>query len=453
VPIDSVVLDPSNAMEHPIENLAAIRGSLAKYGQRKPIVVNRAGNIIEAGNGTWQAAKALGWTHIAAVFVEDDPSTAVGYAIADNRTAQLATWNYDILAQILQEGVEDPLNIPGVDAAFMSTVLDTLEMDADTRDDPEPPVDQAEALCQQWGVEPGQVWRLGAHYVICGDCRESETWERLLDTADVGAVQGVFTSPPYAEQRKEQYGGVPADEYVAWWEAVQANVRAHLAIDGSFFVNIKAHCENGERVLYVMDLVLAMKRRWGWRFIDELCWTHQGIMGWWKERLKNQFEPIYQFSVTQTPVRHANIVKDFEQQATAEYETYNGPNYTPSTGSPFKAQKKRSAAFDGALPGNTLRIGIGGGGIVPGQPAQFPVALPDFFIRAYSDEGDTWLDPFLGSGTTIIAAHQNERRGLGIERVPKYVAVTIQRWVDLTGGEPVLVNTQRGEEDDRERAD
>jgi DNA modification methylase len=62
-----------------------------------------------------------------------------------------------------------------------------------------------------------------------------------------------------------------------------------------------------------------------------------------------------------------------------------------------------------------------------GQAAMFPVALPEFFIKAFSDNGDAWLDPFLGSGTTIVAAHRNGRRGLGIEALPKYVSVVNER--------------------------
>ena len=92
--------------------------------------------------------------------------------------------------------------------------------------------------------------------------------------------------------------------------------------------------------------------------------------------------------------------------------------------------------YGDALPSNVLEIGHESGRI---HTAAFPVALPSFFVKAYSDNGDIWLDPFCGSGTTIIAAHQNERRGLGIELLPKYVGVIIQRWVDVTGGEPVLV--------------
>jgi hypothetical protein len=80
-----LVLDPANARKHPEDNLEAIKGSLAVYGQRKPIVVNRRTGAVEAGNGTLEAARAMGWTHVAAVYVDDDPMTAAGFSIADNR--------------------------------------------------------------------------------------------------------------------------------------------------------------------------------------------------------------------------------------------------------------------------------------------------------------------------------------------------------------------------------
>lgn len=97
VPIESVTLDPENANEHPVENLAAIRGSLTVYQQRKPIVVNRRTGIVEAGNGTLAQGRELGWKWIAAVFADDDEATAKGYAIADNRSAELSKWNREKL--------------------------------------------------------------------------------------------------------------------------------------------------------------------------------------------------------------------------------------------------------------------------------------------------------------------------------------------------------------------
>lgn len=99
--VSDLTPDPANARRHPSRNLEAIKASLRLYGQRKPLVVRREGLVVEAGNGTLEAAKALGWTHIAAVLVDDDPVTATGYAIADNRTAELAVWDEEALAALL----------------------------------------------------------------------------------------------------------------------------------------------------------------------------------------------------------------------------------------------------------------------------------------------------------------------------------------------------------------
>ena len=290
--------------------------------------------------------------------------------------------------------------------------------------DAEPQIDRAAELQEIWQVKPGDVWRIGVHKLACGDCREPETWERLL--AGVKA-NGVFTSPPYAEQRKEQYGGVPTAEYVAWWEAVQANVKANLAGDGSFFVNIKPHCEDGERVLYVFDLVLAMRRRWGWRFVDELCWrkAKDGYPGGYNNRFRDAFEPIYHFSqgksikFTKWNVAH---------KSNAAFKYSRGNKSTNSTMSGFGLNGAGLETSEGmALPSNVLEIAEVNPTDAVAQAAQFPIALPDFFIRAYSDVGDVWIDPFCGSGTTIVAAHNNKRIGMGIEQKPEYCAVVLER--------------------------
>jgi hypothetical protein len=97
VDIDSLVPDPENAREHGEDNMEAIKLSLAMYGQVKPVVVREQNRVIAAGNGTTRAAKALGWTKIAANFVRMTDADFVGYALADNRTAELAKWNYENL--------------------------------------------------------------------------------------------------------------------------------------------------------------------------------------------------------------------------------------------------------------------------------------------------------------------------------------------------------------------
>lgn len=97
VSMEQLVPDPQNARKHNARNLKIIRGSLRRYGQRIPIVINRRTNIIEKGNGTYEAAKLEGWGHIAAVDVDDDPVTAAGFSLTDNRSAELAEWDYEVM--------------------------------------------------------------------------------------------------------------------------------------------------------------------------------------------------------------------------------------------------------------------------------------------------------------------------------------------------------------------
>jgi site-specific DNA-methyltransferase (adenine-specific) len=251
-----------------------------------------------------------------------------------------------------------------------------------------------------------------------------------------------MTSPPYASQRKyDESSGfkpIPSDEYVRWWEAVQANVKTHLAADGSFFVNIKEHCESGERSLYVKDLVTAHARKWGWRFIDEFVWVRGGVPGRWPNRFKNQWEPIFHFSLeTAIKLRHEAVMH--ESDGAFEYSPTN-----PKSKTGFFSNRGRSdiASNGEALPGNVLKIGTEVRQ-TENHSAPFPVGLPSFFIKAFSDAGDVIFDPFLGSGTTIIAAEQLNRRCYGIEISPNYCDVILARWEKLTGEKAVREDVRR----------
>jgi ParB-like chromosome segregation protein Spo0J len=126
VPIDSVHPDPANARLHGEKNLATLKASLAQFGQRKPIVVQKDGMIVRAGSGTLRAAQALGWTEIAAVIVDDDNATASQYAIADNRTAELAEWDDEALASLLQGMDEQSRQAVGFDQDDLEALLKSL---------------------------------------------------------------------------------------------------------------------------------------------------------------------------------------------------------------------------------------------------------------------------------------------------------------------------------------
>lgn len=107
VPLAELEPDPRNARTHDERNLKSIAASLRQFGQLKPIVVNRKTHIIEAGNGTFEAARRLGWTHLAAVYVQHDAKAALGFSLADNRTSDLAAWDDAVLLELLPQVADD----------------------------------------------------------------------------------------------------------------------------------------------------------------------------------------------------------------------------------------------------------------------------------------------------------------------------------------------------------
>jgi ParB-like chromosome segregation protein Spo0J len=130
IDIDELHPDPANARKHNVKNIDAIKASLHAYGQRKPVVVQRQGMIVRAGNGTLEAAKALGWTHLAAVVIDEDNATASQFAIADNRTGELAEWDDETLASLLDGMDDETRNLLAFDEGDMHAILRSFDVDA-----------------------------------------------------------------------------------------------------------------------------------------------------------------------------------------------------------------------------------------------------------------------------------------------------------------------------------
>jgi ParB family chromosome partitioning protein len=129
VRVDSLHADPSNARKHGEKNHQSIKASLARFGQRKPIVVQSSGRIVRAGNGTLAAARDLGWQYIAATIIDEGHTSATAYAIADNRTAELAAWDDDILGATLQSLAADEVDLGelGFDGEDLASIIDDLD--------------------------------------------------------------------------------------------------------------------------------------------------------------------------------------------------------------------------------------------------------------------------------------------------------------------------------------
>jgi DNA modification methylase len=285
--------------------------------------------------------------------------------------------------------------------------------------------------------------------------------ERLLGGRKINVA---ITSPPYASQREydptSAFKPVSPEEYSGWFKPVADAICALLAPDGSYFLNIKEHAEDGERSLYVTDLLLAHKRQWGWRYVDQFCWrkTDNGVPGGWPNRFKNAWEPVFHFC-RQVKIKFRPRAVGHESEDCFEYSPSN-PRSTSGSGLLGTGKRGGMAAehtaigaamrktresdeqgrfADIARPSNVLDVRSES--TQGSHSAPFPRALIEFFVKAFSDAGDVIFDPFLGSGTTLAAAQVLGRNGYGIEISPAYCDVTLRRLAELAGVEPVLAGT------------
>ena len=243
-----------------------------------------------------------------------------------------AGWDLELLAQEVRELEREAfdLDLIGFSESEMAELL------ADRRraggrgrsrgSDPEAPAQPV--------TRPGDVWLIGPHRLMCGDCRDRNVLGILFPANSRANV--VITSPPYATQREYDpasgFKPVPPDEYATGIRDVAANIAAVLADDGSYFLNIKEHADDGERSLYVKDLVIAHKRQWGWRFVDEFCWrkTDNGVPGGWGNRFKNAWEPVFHFC-RQQQIKFRPEAVGHESEDCFDYSP-NNPKSTSGSG-------------------------------------------------------------------------------------------------------------------------
>lgn len=399
--------------------------SIRRFGWGSPIVANKRDGEIIAGHTRFAAAQKLKLDKVPVRWLDLDPVDAHALALADNKVGEVATWDDATLRQVLQE-LQDADASLLADTGFSDEELAALMGEVQsTVMEPEGEPTEVDEAGPVHSV-PGEVYQLGPHRLICGSCREFGDVEKLLEGAKINLA---FTSPPYASQRtydeSSGFKPIPPNEYVDWFRDVQANVRAVLVDDGSWFVNIKPASDGLDCSLYVHDLVIAHVREWGWHFATEFCWERAGIPGKPSRRFKNQFEPVFQFATNEWKFRPDQVM----------HQSDNVPSYSKENHWSHGLKKSQGTSGKGWAEAPKQGMAYPGNRLPPfatetegNHSAAFPLGLPDFFIRAYSDAGDTVFDPFMGSGTTMIAAAQNNRIAYGCEISPRYCDVIRRRW-------------------------
>lgn len=252
--------------------------------------------------------------------------------------------------------------------------------------------------------------------VFEGDCA------KILKKLPTDSVDLIITSPPYADQRKNTYGGIHPDKYVTWFLPITAQLLRVLKPTGTFILNIKEKVVDGERSTYVMELILEMRKQ-GWFWTEEFIWHKRNCYpGKWPNRFRDAWERLLQFNkAKQFAMYQEEVMVPMGDWAKSRLKNLSETDKTrdPSkVGSGFGKNISNWLTRDKAFPSNVLHLATECSN--KNHSAAFPQELPEWFIKLFTREQDTVLDPFMGSGTTLLVAQQMNRHGIGIDITPEY---------------------------------
>jgi DNA modification methylase len=252
--------------------------------------------------------------------------------------------------------------------------------------------------------------------ILSGDCLEK------LKELPNSSVDLIITSPPYADQRKNTYGGIKPEKYVSWFLPITAELFRVLKNDGTFILNIKEKVQNGERSTYVLELILEMKRQ-GWLWTEEFIWHKKNCYpGKWPNRFRDAWERLLQFNKAKKFNMYQEAVMvpmgDWAKNRLKNLSEVDRIRDNSKVGSGFGKNISNWLERDMAYPTNVLHLATECGN--KNHSAAFPESLPEWFIKLFTQEYDTVLDPFMGSGTTVFVANRMNRHAIGIDIVDEY---------------------------------
>ena len=407
IALDDLVPHDRNARTHSKKQLKLIADSITRFGFTNPVLVD-AHNSVVAGHGRIEAARLLGMARVPVLRFEHMTEVEKrAYVITDNRLAELAGWDNNLLAlemeAIVELDHEFELALTGFDPAEVEALLNSLGEESPEEEPAE--IDEKAPVVSR----VGDIWKLGDHVITCGDATDPEVFRSLLGEEK---AQMVFTDPPYNVPVNGHIcglGSVKHDEFVMAAGEMSEEEFTRFLTD--ITANLAAFSCNGSIHYICMD----------WRHMGELlaagCASYaelKNLVVWNKDNggmgafYRSKHELVFVFK--NGSGAHIN---NFELGQHGRYRTnvwdYAGVNS-------LKSERAEELAM---------------------HPTVKPVAMVADAIRDCSRRGGIVLDAFSGSGTTIMAAEQTGRRGRAIELDPRYVDVAIRRWQKATGRKAV----------------
>lgn len=425
--------------DHAVEQMASV---ISEFGFRIPVVAKSTGELVD-GHLRLKAARKLGLTKVPVVLADELTDAQIkAFRLLANRSASWAQWDETLLALELEDLklADFDLSLTGFDESEIARLLADDEASSDgapelTDDKPDAADDVPEAPANPVS-RTGDVWALGQHRLICGDAADASVITTLMagEQADL-----LFTSPPYANQRAYTTGGIA--DWDRLMQGVFAVAMTVMAAAAQMLVNLGLVHRGGTVVRYWDDWLSWMPRQ-GWRFFGWYVWD-QGVTvpGDWAGRLAPRHEFLFHFNREArkpnktVPCKFAGEKLHLRSDGTAD----NGLRNQDGGFGKWTHFNQPTQAF--RIPDSVVTVTRQRGSIGEGldHPAVFPVALPEFILNAYSDLGDIVLDPFGGSGTTMLAAQRTGRIARSVEIAPEYVDVAIKRFQHNFPDVPVIL--------------
>ena len=419
VPTAALTPYKGNARTHSKRQVGQIADSIKEFGFNAPILADEAGTII-AGHGRLEAAKKLGMATVPVVRLSHlTPEQKRAYIIADNRLAEKAGWDQEILAAEFKALVELDFNVDltGFQLGEIDLVVDKAE---DPKRDPASPEDQIPDVAPGVPVSrPGDLWQLGKHRLICGNALDDKVYEQLLQGE---LAQFVFGDPPFNVAIDGHASRQERDDdrefAMAGGEMTEDEFTAFLT---DVFKNLVAHSANGSLHDICID----------WRHLAEMTAAGRAAYS----------------SLTNVCVwakANAGMGAFYRSRHELVFIWKNGTGAHINNLEFNENGRVRSNVWDYA---GCSTMQAGRREEIAMHPTTKPVALVADAIKDCSHRNGVVLDPFGGSGTTLIAAERTGRRGRAIEIEPRYVDVAIRRWQAYTGKSATLVGTGQGFEE------
>jgi DNA modification methylase len=403
-----------------------LKKSLDTFGMiDKPIVNLDSANTIIGGHQRKHVLEATGVKECECWIPDRELTDKEVEELNIRLNKNTGSWDFDTLANEFE--LDDLL-----DWGFDKGELDLDLWADDAPEDVEPQIDKAEELRVKWGVESGQLWQLGEHRLICGDCTDKAVVERVMGGEKARVV---VTSPPYSNQRDYEVGEFD-------WQALARGfsdcVFPIVGSPGDVLINLGLEYKDGRINAYWNEWIDYCDSighpLYGWYIWDK----GSGFPGEWNGRLAPSHEWVFHFSNGRVSAN-----KWIETTGESAKRGASGKRFRQKDGSLRELTSPDKIGQAHKVPDSVIRITreMARGIHTQAHPAVFPVAFSEFIVQTWSNPGEIAYEPFSGSGTTIIACERLGRKCRAVEISPAYVAVAIQRWVDVTGKEPVLLDT------------